>query len=41
MDGDIVDQVLCSCDTQIGFNLEKSSKKGSIYGSETNMLFEI
>ena len=39
---DIVDQVLCLCDIQIGFDLEKKwPKKVSICGSETNMLLKI
>ena len=40
MDRDIVDiVVLCLCDTQIGFDLEKKwPKKESICSYETNML---
>ena len=38
---DIVDQVLCLCATQIGFDLEKKvAQKVSICGSETNMLLK-
>ena len=39
MDGDIVGLVLCSCDTQIGFGLQKRDKKVNNCGSETSQIY--
>ena len=41
MNGDIVGLVLCSCDTQIGFGLEKRNKKVSNCGSETSLIYHM
>ena len=39
---DILDQVVCLCDIQIGLDLEKKGhKKVSIFGYETNMFLKI
>ena len=40
-DGDMIGLVLCSCDTQIGFGLEKRNKKVSNSDSETSLIYHM